>query len=195
MRGAGRWPSFSSRRGRATWPGQRVRRAREGRGVGEANRSSRRRSRSGSSAHERARRLTSATSPGVGIGCAVECSARRSVRSSSTRHGTPGPRWRLSRARACGGSPISSDMPTRRSRFGRMRTRSRRTSRTSRSWTSQAPREVRKGPAASPNVAMRRHPLDEPSDHDAQLPDFTGGPSGTRTLDPRVKSPVLCQLS
>ncbi len=39
-------------------------------------------------------------------------------------------------------------------------------------------------------VTKRRYaspPLDEPSDYDAQLPDLTGGPSGTRTPDPRVK--------
>ena len=72
------------------------------------------------------------------------------------RHGTPGPRWRFSRARASGGSPINSVTPTRRSRSASTRTPSRRMSRTSRSWTSQAPREAQTGPAASPNVAMRR---------------------------------------
>ena len=47
--------------------------------------------------------------------------------------------------------------------------------------------------ARSGGVTKRRYaspPLDVPSDYDAQLPDFTGGPSGTRTLDPRVKSPL-----
>ena len=47
-------------------------------------------------------------------------------------------------------------------------------------------------------VTERRYPSPSPggpTDDDVQVSDFIGGPSGTRTLDPRVKSPVLCQLS